>query len=50
MGPSQPSPRNAALKINALVVLKEVKAAKMSNLEEPIDNIDASVFRAGFGQ
>lgn len=43
-------PLNTAVNINTLIVLKEVKAAKMSNLEEPIDNISAWVFRAGFGQ
>ena len=50
MEPSQPSPHNAIININALIVLKKVKAAMMSNLEEPIENISALVFRAGLGQ
>lgn len=50
MEPSQPSPRNAIVIINALIVLKNVKAAVMSNLEEPIENISALVSRAGLGQ
>lgn len=50
MEPSQPSPHNAIVNTNALIILKKVKAAMMSNLEEPIENIRTSVFRAGLGQ
>lgn len=49
MKPNQPSPHNAIVNINALGVHKKVKAAMMSNREEPVENIGALVFRAGFG-
>lgn len=47
---SWPSLHNAVVNINALTVLEKVKAAVMSNLEEPIASTDTSVFRAGLGQ
>lgn len=47
---SQPSPHNAIVNINALTVLEKVKAAVMSNVEEPIANTGTSVCRAGLGQ
>lgn len=50
MEPSHPSPHNAIVNINALIVLKKVKAAMVNSLEAPTEDISALVFRAGLGQ
>lgn len=47
--PSQPSPHNTILNRDTLIVMKKAKAALMSNLEKPIENIGVLVFRAGLG-
>lgn len=49
MEPSQPFPPNAIVNRDALIVMKKVKAAMMSNPEKPIEN-SALVFRAGLRQ
>lgn len=49
MEPVQPSPHNAIVNTNALIILKKVKAVMMSNLEEPIENIEYQFAKQGLG-
>lgn len=48
MEPGQPSPHSAIVNLNASGVHKNVKAAMISNREEPVEK-SALVSRAGFG-